>query len=151
MRPNWKLLKHHPNPAWSRLYASLSPKGEFRLSRFTWEKLKSPPYVQILFDVVNNRIAIKPVAGPIQDTYPVHKQGSFGGRCIYAFPLMGEHRIELPITVEFPDAYIDEDNYLVLDLRTAITSGRALGHLKRRANRDAKLKELAERNQAADQ
>jgi len=46
--------------------------------------------------------------------------------------LYDEHRVLLPHTVQFYDADIDEDGILILDLRTAKPSPRAIGHARNR-------------------
>ena len=66
-----------------------------------------------------------PVAGP--------KSGRHCGRKINNTTfLLKEHCLTVKDTLEFPDADIDEDGILVLNLRTARISNRALNHPRRR-------------------
>ena len=73
----------------------------------------------LLFDTVNSRIGLKPAHILTRNAYKVGPSGKYGGKVIYAYRLTREFGIDLPETVEFKDAKIDEDRILVLDLRTA--------------------------------
>jgi len=106
-------------------------KGEIVINRVTYELLGSPKAIQLLYDRTNNRIGLKPCALATRNAYPIAVSGKCGGKKIRAYRLAAEHRIDLPYTVQFSDAEIDEDGTLVLDLRTAKESPRAAGYRER--------------------
>ena len=94
------------------------------------KRLGEPQAMLILFDRVNNRIGLRAANPGLRNAYPIAKYGRHGGRLVRAYRLLAEHAIDLPETVEFPDARIDEDAVLILDLRTARISNRYLAASK---------------------
>ena len=119
---------------WSALYVTMNRKGEIALSRITYEKLGEPAAFNLLFDMVNNRIGLKPTALAARNAYPVAKQGRHGGRVVRAYRMTQEFGIDLPETIRFHNVEIDQDGILILDLRTAKVSQRALGFRKGRSD-----------------
>ena len=105
------------------IYVSMNREGSIVLNRTLYVRLGEPAAVHILFDRVNNRIALKPTIAAMRNAYPVGKKRR--GRIIYAKRLLREFGIDLPDTIEFRDAEIDQDGQLILDLRTAHVSRRA--------------------------
>ena len=70
----------------------------------------------------------------MRNAYSAAKSGRHGGRKIAAYRLLTEYSLHIKETLEFPDAEIDEDSTLVLSLRTAKISNRALNHPTRKVN-----------------
>jgi hypothetical protein len=110
----------------------MNPKGEIAMSRITYETFGSPEAVLLLFDRTNRRIGLKPTRKAMRNAYPVLVSGRCGGRKVHAFRLIREYSIDRPATVKFPEAEIDDDGILRLDLRTAKVPLRVTNH---RANR----------------
>lgn len=132
MKPDWKECpRGDVFGQWAALYVTMNCKGEIAMSRIAHERMGGPAACHLLFDAVNNRIGLKPTALAARNAYPVAKQGRYGGRVVRAYRLMHEFGIDLPETVRFHDAEIDEDGVLILDLRTARVSARALGYRKK--------------------
>lgn len=117
---------------WAALYVSMNELGEIKMSRVTYQKIGSPEAFVVLFDPVNNRIGLRPAAKGTRNAYRAGVEGQHGGRVIRAFRMMQEFRIGLSETIRFHDAEIDEDGVLVLDLRTARVSTKALGYWRNR-------------------
>lgn len=115
---------------WASFYVTMNPKGYIVFSRVTFQRLGEPRAFLLLFDKVNNRIGLKPTALGIKNAYPAAKQGRHGGQLIRAYRLMQEFGIDLPETIRFYDAEIDQDGVLILDLRTARVSSRGSGQKK---------------------
>ncbi len=111
----------------------MNPKGEIVMSRVTYERLGGPAAFHILFDEANNRIGLKPTVLAMKDAYAACKTGSHGGRAVSAYRLTQDYNIRLLETIRFHDAEIDYDGILILDLRTARISQRALKHPRNRA------------------
>ena len=133
MRPDWRELPRGDiRPEWAGMYVTMNPAGLIRLSKATYQRMGEPKAFVILFDLVNNRIGMKPAALTTRNAYPVRLQGSNGSKIIRANRLIKEYRISLPMTVRFYDADTDEDGVLVLDLRTAKVSRQAEAHASRK-------------------
>lgn len=136
MKPSWQTVpRDHVRGQWAALYITLNPKGEIVMSRVTYERLGAPGAFHILFDTVNNRIGLKPTSPSLRNAYPAAKHGSHGGRMVRAFRMMQDFAIDLPDTVRFHDAEIDEEGILILDLRSARVSERAANHYRNRTRR----------------
>ena len=126
MRADWQEVpRGDVMPQYSGIYVTMNPQGDIVLSRVTYEILDSPPAFLILYDKTNNRIGLKPAALATKNAYPVRVSNRAGAKMVRGHRLTREHRIDLPQTVRFYDADIDEDGILVLDLRTARVSPRA--------------------------
>jgi hypothetical protein len=92
----------------------------------------SPAAFHLLYDAPNNTIGLKPTALAMRNAYPTQKSGRHGGRKVNAYRLLTECSLVIKETLEFPDAEVDEDGILILNLRTAKISNRALNHPARR-------------------
>ncbi len=101
------------------------------MNRAAHERMDSPEAFLLLYDSPNNTIGLKPTGAKLRNAYPAGVSGRHGGRRVNAYRLLTEHRLRVDQTLEFPDAEIDEDGILVLNLRTAIISNRALNHPSR--------------------
>jgi len=134
MRADWQEVpRGDVQPQYAGIYVTMNPMGDIVMSRVTYEMLGEPKAFLILFDTTNKRIGLKPTALSTRNAYPVRVSNRSGAKMIRGHRLTREHRIDLPQTVRFYDADIDEDGILVLDLRTAKISPRALGHARNRA------------------
>jgi hypothetical protein len=132
MKANWEELPKDNTPSWTAgIYVTMNPKGNIAMSRVTYEMLDEPAAFVIYFDKINNRIGLKPAALSTKNAYRACVY-SGKGKVVFAHRLVRKYRIDLPQTVRFYDADIDEDGILVLDLRTAKVSPRALGYLARK-------------------
>ena len=134
MKAEWIEIKRGDvPPQHAGMRVSMNTAGQIVINRSGYQLLGSPKAFSLLFDKVNNRIGLKPTGAGLRNAYPALKSNRNGAMMVRAFRLMREHRIILPKTVEFEDARIDDDGILVLDLRTAVVSRRALGYEKRRS------------------
>jgi hypothetical protein len=140
MRANWtecKFIDQRQVP-WAGLYATLTRYGDIRLGVKTWQKLGEPKAVNVYFDATNNRFGLKPTALESRNAFPVRPKGTSGGRRIAILGVMREFRIDLPETVRFYDAEINDEGILILDLRTARVPDSVKGHPRNIArNREA--------------
>ena len=135
MKPDWnECPRDDIRGQWAAFYVTMNPKGFIVLSRITYQKLGEPKAFLLLFDAVNNRIGLKPTGLAIRNAYPAAKYGRHGGRLVRAYRLMQEFGIELPETIRFNDAEIDQDGLLILDLRTASISSRAAGQRRKQSS-----------------
>jgi hypothetical protein len=132
MRANWREI---PNgdimSQFAGIYVSMNPKGLIAMSRATYQMLDEPKAFLIFFDDVNNRVGLKPAALSTRNAFRASTY-SRNGTKVRAYRLIRECRIDLPQTVHFPAADIDEDGILILDLRTSRVPARVKNHYRNR-------------------
>ena len=132
MKRDWKEIKRADKRAqWAGIYATLNSKGMIVLNRAADERMGSPAAYNLLYDAPNNTIGLKPTALSMRNAYPAQKSGRHGGRKVNAYRLLTECSLVVKEALEFPDAEVDEDGILILNLRTARVSNRALNHPSR--------------------
>jgi hypothetical protein len=136
VKRNWKETpRGDSRTQWSGLYVTLNGKGVIVMGRIAYERLGAPKAFLLLYDAANHTVGLKPSTPLTRNSYPVGVYGRHGGRRINAYRLLKEHAIIVNETVEFRDAEIDDDGILVLNMRTAVISNRALRHpTKRKSN-----------------
>jgi hypothetical protein len=133
MKRDWKEIKRDGMRAqWAGIYVTMNSKGMIVLNRAAQERMGSPAAYNLLFDAANNTIGLKPTAAAARNAYAALRSGRHGGRRVNAYRLITECSLVIRDTLEFTDAEIDEDGILVLNLRTAKISNRALNHRIRR-------------------
>jgi len=116
---------------WSALYVTMNKKGYITMSRITHERTGAPPAYLIWFDEVNNRIGLKPTQPSIKNAFRTCPSGRHGGKLLRAFRAMQKIGLTLNETIQFHDAEVNEEGILILDLRSAKVSNRAIA--KRRS------------------
>jgi len=136
MKRSWREIKRDGKRAqWLGLYVTMNSRGTIVMNRAAHERMDSPAAFNLLYDSVNNTIGLKPTTSQMRNAYPANRSGRHGGRKVAAYRLIIECGLVITDTLEFPDAEIDTDGILVLNLRTAKISNRALHHPKRNAGR----------------
>lgn len=137
MKREWKEIPRDDKRAqWAGIYVTLNSKGTIVMNRAAHEQMGAPAAYLILYDSANNTIGLKPTGGQMRNAYPAAKSGRHGGRKVAAYRLLVECGLHIEDTLAFPDAEIDTDEILVLNLRTAKISNRALNHPARRRRTD---------------
>lgn len=132
MKADWEEIPKENNPSWAAgLHVTLNKRGHIVINRTAHELMGRPEATLLLFDRINNRIGLRAANPGLRNAYRMVKTGRHGGRLVRAYRLLAKKGIELPDTVQFPDARIDEDDVLILDLRTAHVSNRYLGNMRR--------------------
>ena len=133
MKRNWAMIaRDNTRPQWAGIYVTMNSKGQIVINQAAHKRMDLAEAFHILYDSANNVIGLKPTRLAMRNAYPAHKAGKHGGRRIAAYRLLKEHSLVIKDTLEFPDAEIDEDGVLILNLRTARISNRALKHPRRR-------------------
>ena len=129
MKTMWHITPNNQKLGqWAAMYVTMNRKGHIVMNRRTYEHVGAPEAFLLMYDALNNRIGLKPVAINEPDAYRACPSGRHGGRLVRGYRLMQENGVEVPETIQFHDAKIDNDT-LILDLKTARVSARA----KRRA------------------
>jgi len=133
MKRNWAQVPRGDKRAqWAGIYVTMNSKGMIVINRSAHERMDKPAAFHVLYDSANNVIGLKPTGVNMRNAYPAYSSGRHGGRRVNAYRLLTERGLVIKDTLEFPDADIDEDGILVLNLRTARISNRALKHPRRR-------------------
>jgi hypothetical protein len=133
MKREWREIPRDGRRAqWAGIYVTINKKGTIVMNRAAHERMGSPAAFHLLYDSANNTVGLKPTGERMRNAYPSHKSGRHGGQKVMAYRLITECSLHIDQTLEFPDAEIDEDGTLILNLRTAKISNRALNHPKRR-------------------
>lgn len=138
MRSNWRqIARGGVHSEFAGFYVTLNPKGHLHLSRVTYHRMGAPEAFQVFFDEANVRIGLKPAAALDRDAYIAGRVGQNGGRQVRILRLLNECGIDLPATIRFYDADIDQEGFLVLDLRTARVPPAVFARAQR--NKDPRL------------
>lgn len=133
MKREWKEIPRDGQRAqWAGFYVTLNSAGTIVMNRAAYERLDEPAAFLLFYDAPNNSIGLKPTGAAMKNAYPVMKSGRHGGKKISAYRLLVECGMQIKDTLEFTDAEIDTDGILILNLRTAKVSNRALNHPRRR-------------------
>ena len=129
MKREWKEIKNDSTRAqWAGLYVTINSRGTIVLNRAAYEQAGAPTAFKLLDDPANNTIGLKPTVEKMLNAYKANRSGRHGGKKISAFRLLSECSLVIKETLEFTDAEIDLDGILILNLRTAKISNRALHH-----------------------
>jgi hypothetical protein len=133
MQRRWQEIpRDNKRAQWAGIYVTMNRQGTIVLNRAAHERLGKAEAFHLLYDAANNVIGLKPTMPAMKNAYPVMISGRHGGRKIAAYRLLKECALQIDETLEFPDAEIDSDEILILNLRTAKISNRALNHPKRK-------------------
>lgn len=142
MKGDWQEIARGDMAPWTAgLHVTLNTEGLIRINRTTHNRLGAPQAALLLYDRVNHRIGLRPANPGLRNAYPFFKFGRHGGRLVRAYRLLKECGIDLPGTVQFDDARIDDDDVLVLDLRSARISKRYLSRMNVLANKVSDVRE----------
>ena len=131
MKVEWEEIKKGDVVAWNAgLHVTLSRRGHIVFNRTTHKRLGQPQAVLLLYDRVNHRIGVRAANPGHRNAWKLGVK-AHGARIVRAYKLLAEKGIIVPDTVEFPDASIDHDEILTLDLRSARVSRRYLENIDR--------------------
>lgn len=126
MRADWVQIKRGDvMPQYAGIYVTMYRTGEIVMSKVTYQRMGEPKAFHIFYDRTNRRIGLKPTVLTMKDAYPALVSNRAGAKMVRGHRLMVEENIDLPMTVRFYDADINDEGWLILDLRTAKVSPRA--------------------------
>jgi hypothetical protein len=133
MRDIWKVIERDGKKGkWALPYVSLSPDGEIRVTRVAWEQSGSPEAYLVMFDDRNQRIGLKGTVLGAKNAYKTYKSGTAGSRTLSCNRMLVEHGIKLEHGIRFTDIEIQQDGFIILDLRTAVTNKASTARHRRR-------------------
>jgi hypothetical protein len=112
---------------WADLDVTLNSKRTIVMNRAAYEKLNSPEAFMLLYEDVNKPISLMPAPSEMPNAYPAARSGKHGAKDKCISPAT-ECSIVVKEPLEFANAEIDPNGVLIIDLRTARISNRALDH-----------------------
>jgi hypothetical protein len=126
MKADWRECPREKRTGqWSGIYVTMNARGYIVLGSSAYQRMGEPSAFLLWYDAANNRIGLKPTHVAMKNAFPAAKSGRHGGRLIRARRLLGEFGIIVKETIEFPEAEIDHEGILILDMRSARISTRA--------------------------
>lgn len=120
----WEEFPVGPNGDPEKLHVTLGKKGEILVGAKTFEKMRRPEAVVLLFDKLNSVIGLMPSHIRAANAYPFKQKSQAKYRIIRANRFCRHHGIKVDRTVAFNKPEIDTDGILVLDLKSTSVIGR---------------------------
>lgn len=120
MNNNWTLFKEDGWASRRRKPRVMLNAGRaFRLNKMALDMIGNPKAVQFLFDVGQSRIGIQAVDPEASHSFLVTKETA--GQCssIRGAMFCNYYGIKPEHTIEFQSVRVDDENTLILDLKTA--------------------------------
>ena len=143
MKAEWEEIKIDDSPSWTAgLHVTLNRQGWIVINRTTHKRLGTPKAVLLYYDRVNHRIGVRAANPGHRNAFKLGPR-PHGGKVVRAYKLLAEKGIRLPDTVQFPDAFIDDDEVLTLDLRSARVSKRYLQSVARMRTRSNEAPDIS--------
>src|SRR5206468_1492809 len=103
-----------------QLHVTLDRKGRFSIDLKTWNKMKRPEAVVLLYDRDAQTIGIRPSSIEVPHAVMVRPRHERHSKAVTSRRFFSKHRIVIEKTLEFPTAAIDDEGVLVLNLREMI-------------------------------
>ncbi|HJS51628.1 MAG TPA: hypothetical protein VJ781_06980 [Pyrinomonadaceae bacterium] len=105
-----------------RLYATLSPRGDFVVNLKTYIRMNEPEAVVLLYDRDTRTIGVRPSRLDVPNAILVHTRHARYNRVFRSRKFLAKHGIKIDRTVQFPTAEIDTDGVLILNLKEMVTA-----------------------------
>ncbi len=124
MIDHWEEFAGGPGKkAGAGLHVSLNQKGQIFVNKKVLDAIGSPAAVVLSFDKVNSRIGVKAANPSAENAFPLKPRNDAASRMILASTFCRNYGIRVNGTVAFQGIKIDNNKFLMLDLkRTAKVS-----------------------------
>ena len=123
MQHTWETCTFDTTQArWSGIHVTMNPKGLIYLNGKAMSTLRHAERVELLYDRFNNTIGVKPSNTLNKFAFKAAVKGKHGGRKIRAYRLLQQFDIKLDRTVRFLKPEVNDEGFLILDLRNTTTS-----------------------------
>lgn len=129
MEQDWEEFDEGPRQTVSRLYVSMNPLGEIVMNRRTFDEIKRPEAVVLLFNSKTCSIGVRPASPLMPNAFELKTKGTCQHRVIRAKPFLAKHDIRIDNTVRFSNVTIEGD---ILALRKLINVSRGPKNRRRR-------------------
>jgi len=103
-----------------RLYATISPRGDFVVNLKTYIRMNEPEAVILLYDSDTRTIGVRPSRLDVPNAILVHTRHARYNRVFRSLKFLRKHGIEIEQTIQFPTAEIDTDGVLILNLKESV-------------------------------
>jgi len=103
-----------------RLYATISPRGDFVVNLKTYIRMNEPEAVVLLYDSDTRTIGVRPSRLDVPNAILVHTRHARYNRVFRSRKFLAKYGIEIKQTIQFPTAEIDTDGVLILNLKESV-------------------------------
>ena len=124
MVEQWEVFHAGLKDVASDLHVTLNSDGVILLGARTYERFGKPDAAVLLFDKLNSKIGLMPSHNRVENAYPLQSKGKHRHRVLRANRFCRHWGIKVDRTIEFPNAQINDDGVLVLDLKTTNAIGK---------------------------
>ena len=124
MIKNWEEFPIGPRKPEREMHVTLDRAGTFLLGSTACDKFGPPGHVALLYDRVNSLVGMRPCSSVMENAYPVVKKSNGRHRVVRAGRFCRNHNIVVEKTVAFNKPEIDEEGFLVLDLKATRIVGK---------------------------
>ncbi len=125
MARDWEEFDEPSTPRIADLHVSLSPKGDFLVSRNAHEALGTPTHIVLKVEKKTSTIGIQPVPPSTKNAFKLYDSKRSGAFRFHALRFVVKYKLDLPYTVRFPTARMEE-GILLLELKYKVRSPRAV-------------------------
>jgi len=103
-----------------KLYATISPRGDFVVNLKTYIRMNEPEAVVLLHDGDTRTIGVRPSRLDVPNAILVHTRHARYNRVFRSRKFLTKHGIEVKQAIQFPTAEIDTNGVLILNLKESV-------------------------------
>ncbi len=115
-----------------RLYATINRRGDFVVNLKTFIKMREPEAVVLLYDRTTRTIGVRRSRLDRPNATLVHTRHHRYNRVFRCKRFLDAHGIKIDRTLQFPNAEIDVEGVLILNLREAVLAAHMPGKGKKK-------------------
>lgn len=124
MVEQWEEFHAGPKNVESDLHVTMNSNGVILIGARAFEQMGKPDAAVLLFDKLNSKIGLMPSHERVENAYPMQSKGKHRHRVLRANRFCRHYGIKIDRTIEFPNAQINDEGVLILDLKTTTVTGR---------------------------
>ena len=125
MLDNFVTFEGSPNGSRGKsIRVTLGPSRAFLMSRPTWERMGNPKAVELAFDAVDRKIAMRPCEPEKKNAFRVAQRSCGTHRVVYAGAFLTHFNIHSAHTVLFDDVQFTPEKAMILNLANVTRIGR---------------------------
>lgn len=103
---------------------TLGPSRTFLMSRSAWERIGRAEAVELAFDAVDRKIAMRPCPPDKKNAFRVAQRSTGSHRVVYAGAFLTHFNIHAAYTVLFDEVEFTPEKSMILDLAKVTRVGR---------------------------
>ena len=125
MQDNFVTFEGAPNGTrGNRVRVTLGPSKAFLMSDSAWKLFGEPAAVELAFDAVDRKIALRPCSPERRNAFRVAQRSSGSHRVIYAGAFLRHFNIDPQHTVLFDDPEVTPEGTVILNLTRTTRIGK---------------------------